>query len=302
MVLYKSSQVSSSFTDFLILFQSSSSICNFLLSLLERKQERKKEKMTQSSPKVTFTPEQLEHINLKLSELKPQDVLKWAILTIPDLFQTTAFGLTGLVINDMVSKLGADYPPVELIFLDTLHHFKETLSLVDELKARYPHVKLHVFKPQGVETEQEFAEEYGEKLWETNELYYDYLVKVEPAQRAYEQLNVAAVFTGRRRSQGGQRGNIPIVQVEEDGFIKINPLANWTFEDVKNYIKENDVPYNVLLDQGYRSVGDYHSTVPVKDGEDERAGRWKGKSKTECGIHETSKFAQFLKQQDAQVA
>ena len=77
---------------------------------------------------------------------------------------------------------------------------------------------------------------------------------------------------------------------------KINPLINWTFEQVKQYIDANNVPYNELLDLGYRSIGDYHSTQPVKEGEDERAGRWKGKAKTECGIHEASRFAQFLKQ------
>ena len=66
----------------------------------------------------------------------------------------------------------------------------------------------------------------------------------------------------------------------------MNPLANWSFKEVEKYIRENKVPYNQLLDRGYRSVGDWHSTSPVKEGEDERAGRWKGQQKTECGLHE----------------
>jgi phosphoadenosine phosphosulfate reductase len=118
--------------------------------------------------------------------------------------------------------------------------------------------------------------------------------------RSYRELNVNAVLTGRRRSQGGQRGDIDIIEVDEAGLIKVNPLANWSFRQVKEYIDANNVPYNELLDRGYKSVGDYHSTKPVKDGEDERAGRWAGQQKTECGIHNPrSQYAKFLLEQEA---
>lgn len=230
------------------------------------------------------------------------DVLKWCITTLPRLYQTTAFGLTGLVINDMISKLdGPIKPDIDLIFLDTLHHFQETLDLVDRVKRRYPHLTVHVYKPQGTETAQDFAAKHGEKLWETNDELYDYIAKVEPAQRAYAELQVSAVLTGRRRSQGGKRGDLDIVEVDDTGMIKINPLANWTFAQVNEYIKANDVPTNILLEQGYRSVGDWHSTVPVGESEDERAGRWKGRNKTECGIHnKKSRYAAFLQEQEQQ--
>lgn len=103
------------------------------------------------------------------------------------------------------------------------------------------------------------------------------------------------MLTGRRKSQGGARAALPVIEVEElSGIIKINPLWNWDFAQVKAYITENAVPYNELLDLGYKSIGDWHLTVAVADGEDERSGRWKGKAKTECGIHETSRFAQYL--------
>ena len=188
---------------------------------------------------------------------------------------------------------------VDLIFFDTLHHFPETLALVEQVRSKYPLVNLHVYKPEGVETAEELAEKYGERLWETNDELYDWVAKVEPAQRAYRELQVNAVLTGRRRSQGGKRGDIAIIEVDEAGLIKINPLANWTFEDVQDYVKANNVPYNPLLDQGYKSVGDWHSTQPIKEGEDERAGRWKGQQKTECGIHNPrSKFAQYLRDQE----
>ncbi|RMD39846.1 hypothetical protein DV735_g5280, partial [Chaetothyriales sp. CBS 134920] len=251
-------------------------------------------------PDVYFSKRHLEFINAQLQLLEPQDVLRWCVTTLPNLFQTTAFGLTGLVTMDMLSKLNIPQAEsVEAIFLDTLHHFAETLDLVERVRAKYPANKIHVYKPDGVETQEEFAAKYGQRLWETDEERYDYLVKVEPSARAYRQLGVRAVLTGRRRSQGGKRGDLPIVEVDDSGIIKVNPLANWSFKQVTQYIEENDVPFNILLNQGYKSVGDWHSTQPVAEGEDERSGRWKGQTKTECGLHNPkSKYAQYLREQE----
>ena len=272
-------------------------------------------------PEIVFTKPHLQFLNRQLQFLEPQgkplhpaipagvplppartvkltvlDVLRWCVTSLPHLFQTTAFGLTGLVTLDMLSKLNVPRPQmVDLVFLDTLHHFRETLDLVDRVRAKYPLVNVHIYKPQGVESEEEFAKKYGGRLWETDDQFYDWVAKVEPAQRAYRELNVHAVLTGRRRSQGGKRGDMDIIEVDEAGLIKINPLANWSFDQVKQYIQDNEVPYNTLLDRGYKSIGDYHSTQPVSANEDERSGRWKGQQKTECGIHNPrSKYAQFL--------
>ncbi|KIX04719.1 phosphoadenosine phosphosulfate reductase [Rhinocladiella mackenziei CBS 650.93] len=250
-------------------------------------------------PEVYFTKSHLQFLNRQLQFLEPQEILRWAITTLPHLYQTTAFGLSGLVQLDMLSKMKIPRPQmVDLIFIDTLHHFPETLELVDRVRTRYPLVNIHTFKPEGVETAQEFAEKYGDRLWETDDNRYDYLAKVEPAQRAYRETQAYAVLTGRRRSQGGQRGDLNIIEMDEAGLIKINPMANWSFDQIQQYITDNDVPYNTLLDKGYKSVGDWHSTQPIQEGEDERAGRWKGQQKTECGIHNPrSKYAQFLMEQ-----
>lgn len=253
---------------------------------------------TSDLAQIAFTKPHLKFLNSQLSKLQPIDILRWAKVTLPNLYQTTAFGLTGLVTLDMLSKLEVEDPSgpkVDLIFLDTLYHFKETLDLVDKVKAKYPNTNLHVYKPDGFETAAEFEATYGEKLWEVSADMYDWVVKVEPAQRAYSDLSVEAVLTGRRRSQGAKRSDIGVIEVDEAGLVKLNPLYNWSFQQVQEYIKTNNVPYNVLLDQGYKSVGDWHSTLPVAEGEDERAGRWKGQQKTECGIHNSrSKYAQFL--------
>lgn len=249
---------------------------------------------------IYFTPPHLKYINAQLAELEPEAILQWCLLTLPNLYQTTAFGLSGLVTVDILSRISPS-KPIDLIFLDTLYHFQETLELVDRVKKRYTNVDVHVFKPKDCETAEDFERLHGERLWKTNDNYYDYLAKVEPAERAYRQLEVKAVLTGRRRSQGGKRGDLDIVEVDDAGLIKINPLANWTFKQVKSYIDKREVPYNVLLDRGYKSVGDWHSTQPVKEGEDERAGRWKGQTKTECGIHnKRSKYAEYLRQLDMQ--
>jgi phosphoadenosine phosphosulfate reductase len=136
-----------------------------------------------------------------------------------------------------------------------------------------------------VESSQEFEAEYGDKLWETDEDTYDYLVKVEPARRAYETLNIKSIITGRRRSQKGDRGEIPVLEIDSTGLIKLNPLAYWDFEQVWTYIRANEVPYNALTDKGYRSIGDHHSTKKPHHKDNERAGRWSGTAKTECGLH-----------------
>ncbi|KAL8952203.1 MAG: hypothetical protein Q9222_001858 [Ikaeria aurantiellina] len=253
-----------------------------------------------SLPDVYFTKPHLAFLNRQLRFLEPQDILRWCITTLPGLFQTTAFGLTGLATLDMLSKMKIPRPQmVDLIFLDTLHHFSETLALVDQVRSRYPHVNVHVYRPDGVDSAQDFAHKHGDRLWEINDQLYDWVAKVEPAQRAYRELQVAAVLTGRRRSQGGKRGDLDVIEVDEAGLIKVNPLANWSFQQVEDYIRTNNVPYNVLLDRGYKSVGDWHSTQPIKAGEDERAGRWSGQQKTECGIHNPrSKFAQYLREQE----
>lgn len=259
----------------------------------------------QSLPEVYFSKPHLRYINQQLSRLEPEQILRWCLVTLPGLYQTTAFGLTGLVTLDMLSKILAESPAskrsVDLIFLDTLFHFDETLALVDRVRQRYPHTQLHVYKPAGAANAADFAAVYGEKLWESNDEHYDWVAKVEPAERAYRELNVKAALTGRRRSQGGKRGDLDIIEVNDDGMIKVNPLANWSFAEVQAYVKKHDVPYNELLDRGYKSVGDWHSTSPVAAGEDERSGRWKGQAKTECGIHnKKSRYAQFLREQQVQ--
>lgn len=113
-------------------------------------------------------------------------------------------------------------------------------------------------------------------------------LKVEPARHAYAELNVLSVITGRRASQGAARGSLQPLEIDSTGLFKLNPLYSWNFSAVNDYIQDHNVPHNALLNQGYKSVGDWHSTQKSGDGDSgERAGRWAGNAeKTECGLHE----------------
>ncbi len=178
---------------------------------------------------------------------------------------------------------------VPLIFIDTLYHFPQTTDLAHRAVAHYG-APMHVYTPSNLKSPKEFEAAYGQALWERDGDLYDYLTKVEPARRAYEELGAKAVFTGRRRSQGADRASLNAVEVDETGLIKINPLLNYSFGQVDAYVKQNAVPYNELLDMGYRSIGDWHSTAlpgaSTGTDADERSGRWKDKAgKTECGLH-----------------
>ena len=109
---------------------------------------------------------------------------------------------------------------------------------------------------------------------------------MEPARRAYADHNVLAIITGRRQSQGSDRATLQPIEIDSTGLVKVNPLCRWGFSEVKAYIDSFAVPYNELLDEGYKSVGDWHSTKVPVEGESERAGRWSGnEAKTECGLH-----------------
>ncbi len=125
---------------------------------------------------LPLSDEQLEVINVHLSPMTPEEILRWAVEYLPGLYQTTAFGLTGLVAIDMLSKISRSPPP--LIFLDTLYHFPETYELVDEVQRRY-RCPIHIYRPADCESVSEFETKYGQEFWKKKESTYDFLVKVD---------------------------------------------------------------------------------------------------------------------------
>lgn len=227
----------------------------------------------------------LDELNQKFETAHPRDILAWSVENIPTgLVQTSAFNVDDMVITDILYRELKPVTPVPVIFLDTLHHFPQTLELVSKAKEIY-NLDLRVYKIPDINTREEFAARYGEALWDKDISQFHQLTKIEPLQRGLAELNTVAWITGRRRDQAVTRANMPIFELDKQQRLKINPLATWTRKETWNYVFAHNVIYNPLHDQGYPSIGDEPITTPVAEGEDERAGRWRGTGKTECGIH-----------------
>lgn len=226
-------------------------------------------------------PSELDTLNRQFEDASPQQILTWCLQTIPEgLVQMTSFSMLALT-HMLYTELSARLP---VIFIDTLHLFPETLATAQQAQAHYD-LDLHVFQADGVTTREAFAARYGEALWARDVARFHQLTKVEPLQRALTHLKVKTWITGRRRDQSANRQSLPIFERDTDGRLKINPLATWNRQQIWGYTFQHSVIYNPLHDQGYTSIGDQPLTTQVQVGEDERAGRWRGSAKTECGIH-----------------
>ncbi|MEM9485209.1 MAG: phosphoadenosine phosphosulfate reductase [Cyanobacteria bacterium P01_F01_bin.116] len=228
---------------------------------------------------IAFNPEQLDltELNRRFESAPPQGILAWAVTTIPNLAHMTSFSM-GALTHMLYHELQASIP---VIFLDTLHLFPETLATAQKAKEFY-NLDLHIYR--ATPTRKDFAAQYGARLWETDVVRFHDLTKVKPMEKALTDLNIQGWITGRRRDQSTTRQTMPILE-RDNSRIKINPLANWTHKDIWRYTFANQIFYNPLHDQGYSSIGDQPLTTKVQTGEDERAGRWRGSIKTECGIH-----------------
>ena len=242
--------------------------------------------MTQSTQPLTRPAIlDLKKLNQKFEQTHPRDILAWCVINIPDrLVQASAFNVDDMLITDLLYRELKPAHPVPVLFLDTLHHFPQTLDLVAKAKAIY-NLNLKIYRTPEVNSREAFAKKHGRALWEKNIEKFHHLTKVEPLQRALAELEAIAWITGRRRDQATSRSDMPIFELDNQQRLKVNPLANWTRKETWAYVFEHDVIYNPLHDHGYASIGDEPITTPIVEGEDERAGRWRGTDKTECGIH-----------------
>lgn len=216
-------------------------------------------------------------VNRALEGASAEEILRWAVghFAPGKLGLVSAFGPGSSVLIHMLSEIE---PEIPVVFVDTLHHFPETLQHMENVRDRY-NLNLRSYRP--AESREQFEERYGSRLWERDLGLYQQVAKVAPFLEATRDFD--AWITGRRRDQSSTRATLP--PVEGEGKLKINPLASWTRGEIWRYILDNDLPYNPLHDQGYTSIGDEPLTTPVGNEEDERAGRWRGHGVTECGIH-----------------
>jgi phosphoadenosine phosphosulfate reductase len=230
-------------------------------------------------PMTTFGPEEIAAVNQQLENKSPQAVLRWAVAEFyPRLTMATAFGAEGCCLIHMLAEIE---PRVHIFNLETGYQFQETLDLRERLRERYGIVVEYV-RPEL--TVAEYEEEHGGPLHGHRPDQCCYDRKVLPLRRAVQ--GFAAWISSIRRDQTSHRAEAGVVQWDAKfNLVKVNPLLTWTKKDVWNFILAHDVPYNVLHDQGYPSIGCRPCTLPVGEGEDERAGRWAGKTKKECGLH-----------------
>lgn len=226
---------------------------------------------------VGLTEEESADLNKQFERLSPTDVMRWAIDTVPEgrLVMSSTFGVGGMVLIHLLAEEGVGIP---VIFVDTLYHFPETIEHAERVADRYG-LDLRVQRP--AESRKAFEAEHGPKLWERNEELFHKLTKLDPMSEALR--DVDGWITGRRRDQSATREQMPYV--EAGTWIKVNPIANWTYDVVWDFIKAHKVPYNPLHDLGYASIGDAPLTTPIRPGEHERAGRWRGSARLECGLH-----------------
>lgn len=224
-------------------------------------------------------PLKLDAINDQLREKSAEDVIRWSSATFGDgLAMTSSFGAQSAVMLHLVTRVVPDLP---IILIDTGYLFPETYHFVRDLTKSLS-LNLKVFSPRVTPARYEAL--HG-KTWEYPEglSHYHDVFKVEPLQRALEDLGVTAWLAGLRRDQTDHRATLRTIE-KQDSLYKIHPILNWSRKDVGDYLATHDLPYHPLVEKGYASIGDTHSTRPVTAGQDEREGRFGGFAQ-ECGIH-----------------
>jgi phosphoadenosine phosphosulfate reductase len=223
--------------------------------------------------------EEVRELQIAAEGWRPERVLEWAFERFGETVAiSSAFGVEGMALIDMAARVRKNF---RLFTLDTEFLFPETYNLMDRVEERYG-ITIEKVYPLNSPEEQERI--YGAALWERQADQCCNLRKVEPLRRKLSELR--AWITSIRRDQTSSRAGAGKVQWDEKfGLVKINPLADWSAKDVWQYIRQHDVPYNVLHERSYPSIGCTHCTRAVLPGEDPRAGRWSGSSKTECGLH-----------------
>jgi phosphoadenosine phosphosulfate reductase len=223
--------------------------------------------------------DQIAEVQVTAESWSPQRVLSWAFETFGnDVAISSAFGAEGMVLIDMASRVRTGF---RVFTMDTEFLFPETYSLIDRIQQKYEITIERVFSLLSPE-EQERV--HGATLWARDPDRCCNLRKVEPLRRKLRELG--AWITSIRRDQTSFREDARKVEWDvKFGLVKVNPIADWTSKQVWRYLHEHGVPYNSLHDQNYPSIGCTHCTRAVRPGEDARAGRWPGTSKTECGLH-----------------
>ena len=219
--------------------------------------------------------------NRELEGATPQEILLWAARRFhPRLLMATAFGAEGCCVIHMLAEIE---PGVTFINLETGYQFPETLELRERIRERYG-IAVEYVRPEL--TVEEYEAEHGGPLHGLRPDQCCHDRKILPLRRALARHAPLAWISAIRKDQTTDRNLADVVQWDAKfNLVKVNPLLNWTKKDVWAFVVKHDVPYNPLHDRDYPSIGCWPCTRPVSPGEDDRAGRWAGKVKKECGLH-----------------
>ena len=227
-------------------------------------------------------------VSLDLEQITAEERVRWAMETFGDgLVMSTSFGIQSAVMLHLVTRIA---PQIPVIFIDTGYLFPETYRFARELTERLQ-LNLKKFTPAMTAAEQEAL--YG-KLWEQGLdgiKTYNFTNKIEPMERAVRELGATAWLAGLRRTQASTRESLHVVQTQNK-ITKVHPIIDWDDRRVYSYLTEHKLPYHPLWEQGYVSVGDWHSTSKLLDGMSEEETRFGG-LKRECGLHEPSGKTDF---------
>ncbi|MBV8640927.1 MAG: phosphoadenylyl-sulfate reductase [Verrucomicrobia bacterium] len=233
---------------------------------------------------LSLSPSEVRSLSAEFESASPAEVLRWAFEQFGNEAAIgTSFQGAGLVTIHQAVAAGI---PIPVFTIDTGLLFEETLELKARLE-RFFGIAIESLVPE-LSVEQQ-AQEIAPDLWIRNPDLCCTMRKVEPLQKKLSQLE--AWITGLRRDQSTGRSKTQILELyefdrlREKNILKVNPLARWSRDEVWDYIRFHGIPYNPLVDRGFRSIGCYPCTRAVISGQDERAGRWTGFDKTECGIH-----------------
>ncbi|WP_030681653.1 phosphoadenylyl-sulfate reductase [Streptomyces cellulosae] len=215
-----------------------------------------------------------------LEDATALEILQWAVDTFGDRFCVTS-SMEDAVVAHLASRARKGAGQVDVVFLDTGYHFPETIGTRDAVEAVMD-VNVITLTPKRTVAEQDA--EFGPRLHDRDPDLCCKMRKVQPLEEGLK--NYLAWATGLRRDESPTRANTPVVGWDEKRQkVKISPIARWSQDDVDAYVAEHGVLTNPLLMDGYGSVGCAPCTRRLLEGEDARAGRWAGRSKTECGLH-----------------
>jgi phosphoadenosine phosphosulfate reductase len=235
-----------------------------------------------TSVNIQPSPDELAALNQSLEGQAPQKILEIALGQYgPRIILACSFGAEDVVLMDIMLRIN---PRSVLFYLDTDFLFPETHAVRDRIIKHYQLQDEQVIQMKSMLNPAEQAAQHGEGLWLRNPDKCCQLRKIEPLTRVLNKY--AAWITGIRRDQSPTRAQAGLVEWDAKfGLVKFNPLATWSWEQVWQYIRTENVPYNELHDQHFPSIGCTHCTAPVMPGDDPRSGRWQSSTKTECGLH-----------------